>query len=131
MPRRPLRPCAHPGCRALVDRGRCELHERQQRRAADRHRGSARARGYDWQWDKDSKAFLREHPLCYYCGLLGRITAARCVDHATPHRGDEQLLRDRSNWRSACIECNSSKGDDDEPTFLARIGVDVARLARG
>jgi len=106
-----------------VVRGRCDQHRRQLQRANDAHRGSARERGYDYAWEKASKAYLREHPLCYYCALLSRITASRCVDHATPHRGDMELFWRRSNWRSACIECNSSKGDDDEPRFLVRIGV--------
>ncbi|MES2359983.1 MAG: HNH endonuclease [Gemmatimonadota bacterium] len=112
MPTRPLRPCSQPGCPTLVAYGRCAQHRQQE------SRGTALDRGYDYQWQRSSKAFLREHPLCHYCKLRGLTVAAGCVDHATPHRGDRTLFWDRRNWRAACIACNSSKGDRDESTFL-------------
>ena len=122
MSSRPLRPCAERGCPTLVERGRCAAHAGQQRRQIDARRGSARERGYSHAWDVASKAHLRAHPLCYYCGILGRVVAAQCVDHATPHKGDETLFWDEANWRSACLSCNNSKGDDDEAAFRHRIG---------
>jgi 5-methylcytosine-specific restriction protein A len=127
MPRRPLRECIYPGCRTLVVRGRCDPHQREQERRYDEERGSATERGYDWRWAKAAKRFLREHPLCHYCALLGRVVPATCVDHATPHKGNRALFWDRSNWRSSCTLCNSRKGDRDEPTFVAWLQATVGR----
>lgn len=74
-------------------------------------RPSAAARGYNHRWAIASKAFLRENPLCYYCGLKGVIVAATCVDHFVPHKGDEELFWDGENWRASCAPCNNSKRD--------------------
>ena len=80
-------------------------------------RPSSNERLYNWQWRKESKAFLRENPLCYYCGLQGRTTAATCVDHAEPHRGDPEKFWNRRNWRASCGPCNSAKAARDEGGF--------------
>lgn len=119
MPRRPLHPCNHPGCRALVDVPYCADHKRD----ADQ-RLSARDRGYNSRWERSSKGFIRVHPLCFYCELQDRTTATECVDHATPPSGPtDPLFWDVSNWRPACIRCNSAKGHRDERTYLASIGL--------
>lgn len=74
----------------------------EQKRQADRFRGSARERGYDAEWDRESKAFLRAHPLCLGCEAVGRVTAAELTDHIVPHQGDRALFRDRANRQPAC-----------------------------
>lgn len=112
MPTRAKRPCLHPGCPRLVDHGRCPAHahtDHARRRAADRDRGSSTERGYTWAWRKAARAFLDAHPLCAYCELAARVTAATCVDHYIPHRGDPELFWDESNWRSACKPCHDAK----------------------
>jgi 5-methylcytosine-specific restriction protein A len=123
VPRKPLRPCAHPGCGQLVERGRCHFHQRLEDRAKDEQRGSANDRLYGYRWQQASRGFLRSHPLCFYCQHLGRITPADCVDHATPHKGNVDRFWDRANWRPSCTPHNSAKRDDDEPTFLASLRV--------
>lgn len=65
-------------------------------------------RGYTYAWQKASKAFLRERPLCAFCDREGRVTAATLVDHIEPHRGDMALFWDRSNWQPLCTPCHSS-----------------------
>jgi 5-methylcytosine-specific restriction protein A len=68
----PKRPCRHPGCSALVERGEgtyCAAHRRTapatvNRQLSDRHRGSAAARGYDADWQRARFAFLSRYPLC-------------------------------------------------------------------
>lgn len=74
----------------------------QQNRTYDRHRGSARERGYDSRWDKARRTFLSRHPLCVMCEREGRVTAATVVDHIIPHRGDQKLFWDTGNWQSLC-----------------------------
>ena len=60
-------------------------------------------RGYDYRWQKARDRYLRMHPLCVYCEREGRrIGAASVVDHKTPHRGDQVLFWDESNWQPLC-----------------------------
>lgn len=65
-------------------------------------RRTSSERGYTWRWHKARTAFLRENPLCVMCRAEGRTTEAQVVDHIVPHRGDEKLFWDRSNWQSLC-----------------------------
>jgi hypothetical protein len=68
----PQRPCKSPGCSALIPAGQgsyCAAHVRTAaprltRRAADRARGSAAERGYDYTWQQARAAFLARYPLC-------------------------------------------------------------------
>lgn len=78
-------------------------------------------RGYDYRWQKARAAFLREHPFCVYCLREQRIVATvvaevivecaaggipvpygNVVDHVKPHRGDDALFWDRTNWQTLC-----------------------------
>ena len=103
MPARSLRPCAAPGCTALVVTGRCEVHRAADRRAQDAARGSTTERGYDWQWRKLRVAFLRAHPLCQ-CDECREgellVTVAEVVDHREPIEDRPDLRLDWSNLRS-------------------------------
>lgn len=71
------------------------------------HRPSARQRGYDSKWEKESKAFLAlpENRLCI-CGC-GR--PSEMVDHKEPHRGDKRLFWSRANWQPMTKRCHSRK----------------------
>lgn len=71
-------------------------------------------RGYTYRWQKESKAFLAEHPLCCYCEREGRVTVATIVDHKIPHRGDQTLFWDHSNWQSMCAPHHSSDKQREE-----------------
>lgn len=59
-------------------------------------------RGYGYKWQKAREAFLREQPLCVMCQAEGRVAVATVVDHIVPHRGDQSLFWQRSNWQSLC-----------------------------
>jgi 5-methylcytosine-specific restriction enzyme A len=69
----------------------------------------ANARGYTYRWQKASKAFLSERPLCVHCQARGRITAAAVVDHIEPHRGDEGKFWNEANWQGLCKPCHDRK----------------------
>jgi 5-methylcytosine-specific restriction protein A len=43
------------------------------------------------------------------CYDEGRTTAAYQVDHVVPHRGDQLLFWDRSNWQSLCRSCGAAR----------------------
>ena len=110
-------PCKHPGCPELVPSGTkyCGahkvLHPEEVRSAA--------SRGYDSKWQKVSREFLRAHPLCDECMKQGRYEKATVVDHIVPHRGDQELFWDRSNWRALCKRCHDRKTrrDDQVPMY--------------
>lgn len=76
-------------------------------REFERKRGSARERGYSSAWDKAAKGHLRNCPLCRYCELHDRVTAAVLVDHLYPHEGDMVLFWRREWWVSSCDDCHN------------------------
>lgn len=43
-----------------------------------------------------------KNPFCVKCYEEGHITMATVVDHIKPHRGDQKLFWDRSNWQPLC-----------------------------
>ena len=117
MPTKPKVPCKHPGCAALIPSGTkyCDLH----RPLHPEEVRSAASRGYDRAWQKASRLFLQAHPLCEECMKRGKYTRATVVDHIVPHRGDEELFWDRSNWRALCKRCHDRKTrrEDQTPVY--------------
>lgn len=117
MPRRPKVPCGHPGCPELIESGThfCEKHKPLHPEVTR----SASKRGYGSRWQKVSKKFLQSHPLCVECMKNGKYTKATVVDHIVPHRGDQKLFWDQSNWQPMCKTCHDKKtwGEDSHPTY--------------
>ncbi len=110
MPYRMKKPCAYPGCPALVSEGRfCEQHKRQEQRRYDQERGTAAQRGYDARWRRYREMYLRQHPLCVECQKEGRLTPATVVDHIVPHKGDRRLFWDPENHQALCKRCHDKK----------------------
>jgi 5-methylcytosine-specific restriction enzyme A len=72
----------------------------------DRMRGSAAARLYGRRWRRASRLHLAGSPLCRYCELEGRVTAATVVDHLYPHKGDVTVFWATAWWVSSCKECH-------------------------
>jgi 5-methylcytosine-specific restriction protein A len=79
------------------------------KRALDRERPSAARRGYGPRWRRARAAFLARHPLCAACRAQGRVVPATIVDHVVPHRGDQRLFSDTSNWAPSCKPCHDRK----------------------
>lgn len=67
------------------------------------------ARGYGYRWQKARERHLQAHPLCIECEREGCVTAATVVDHRIPHRGDQALFWDESNWDSLCTTHHNRK----------------------
>ena len=86
------------------------------RRPPDR-RPSAYARGYDARWTKARAVFLARQPLCVACEAQDKVTAATDVDHVMPHRGDQTLFWDESNWQPLCKPCHSRKTASEDGGF--------------
>lgn len=88
-------------CGRIVPAGQrctCQIKRDRARKARhDARRPNARARGYSRQWEKARREYLALHPYCRRCGSLATV-----VDHIKPHKGDERLFWDRSNWQPLC-----------------------------
>ncbi len=117
MPYRSNTPCKHPGCAKLVPYGSkyCKYHEALHRSDRD----SASRRGYNSRWQKARVRYLHSHPLCVECKKAGKLTQATVVDHIVPHRGDQKLFWDESNWQPLCKPCHDKKtwNEDNNPTY--------------
>lgn len=66
------------------------------------------ARGYNYKWQQARERFLKANPLCCYCYRNERVSIATIVDHIIPHRGDQALFWDESNWQPLCKPCHDS-----------------------
>lgn len=107
MPRLPKIPCKHPRCSNLVPAGVkfCEEH-------SNLHRADAKTtkqKGYDGRWRRARTRFLRRYPLCVRCRAKGKFVVATVVNHVIPHRGDQGLFWDESNWQPLCKSCHDTK----------------------
>jgi 5-methylcytosine-specific restriction endonuclease McrA len=108
MPMRPPRICS---CGYRIGAGAlCPCQ-----RAREKARPSARQRGYDAEWQRESKLFLAR-PENRYCSC-GCGRRADVVDHHVAHKGDRDLFWDRSNWRPMAFGCNSRKAAKQEGGF--------------
>ena len=94
----PKKPCRHPGCPKLVERGYCSDHAG----LYDQRRGSPASRGYGHSWRKLRALFLKRHPLCCVCGR-----EATDVDHIVPKAMGG--ADDWSNLQALCHEHHSGK----------------------
>lgn len=81
---------------------------------------------YSYAWQKARERFLRDNPLCVYCRREGLIRAASIVDHKIPHRGDETLFWDETNWQPMCKPHHDSDKQREERggNPVRRIGLD-------
>jgi len=84
---------------------------------ADKHRPNAAQRGYGYKWQKARAVFLNEYPLCAHCLIDGLAIEATVVDHIIPHKGNQQLFWDESNWQSLCKRCHDIKTVKDDGGF--------------
>lgn len=71
-------------------------------------RRTAHQRGYGYEWQRARLEHLQACPLCVMCKARGVVTAATVVDHVVPHRGNQSLFWDRSNWQSLCEHCHNA-----------------------
>ena len=87
-------------------------------------RGSTE-RGYGYAWQQARLRFLQAHPLCVMCQDMNppRVTAAEVVDHIIPHKGDQELFWNESNWQSLCFSHHNG-----EKQMLEKSGVVRARF---
>jgi 5-methylcytosine-specific restriction endonuclease McrA len=76
------------------------------------------------RWRRLRKFQLMQHPLCQFCLQRGIVTAAKVVDHVTPHKGDWTDFVTGA-LQSLCEPChNSAKRQIEERGYRLDIGVD-------
>jgi len=104
MPHQLKRPCHQFSCPNLTHNrsGYCDQHQSEYHKQRDINRNTSNERGYIYRWQKARKIFLNQHPLCAVCQSNGQVTVASVVDHIIPHKGNEALFWDESNWQSLC-----------------------------
>lgn len=111
MPRKAPTPCRHPGCAVvLATPGYCDQHRVAVHRDYDRTRRHEPERAFykSAAWQRTREAFLRAHPLCCACEVMGLTVAARAVDHITPIKSGGERL-DWRNLQALCIPCHNRK----------------------
>lgn len=103
MPRKPMKPCKHPGCPKLTDGNYCKEHEAMHQK--DYERTPEERKRYGYQWKKARKRYVAAHPVCEMCLLNKRITPVEEVHHILPldHGGNHNPL----NLMSLCKACHS------------------------
>lgn len=117
MPRKLPTPCSYPGCPELSHERYCVKHKRQTAKQYDKQRGTAAQRGYNARWRRARRRYLMDNPLCVMCKEKGVIQAATDVDHIIPHKGDQDLFWDESNWQALCASCHSRKTARENGSF--------------
>jgi 5-methylcytosine-specific restriction protein A len=83
--------------------------EQAYQRERDKSRKSSTGRGYSSRWQRARKSYLANHPLCVECKANGKLVTATVVDHIQPHKGNQKLLWDTSNWQPLCKPCHDRK----------------------
>lgn len=79
------------------------------RKQYEQLRGSASARGYDYQWQKYRESYLRAHPLCQDCLDQNRTAAATDVHHMAKASENPELFYEPTNHRALCKACHSKR----------------------
>jgi 5-methylcytosine-specific restriction protein A len=109
MTQRALQVCSAAGCGVLVRASRCDEHEKQRKTDTRKAYSRQYTESYNYKWSITSKRYRKANPLCVSCLLADRITPAMCVDHIVPHKGRNELFKNRENWCSLCWGCHSYK----------------------
>jgi len=106
MPKRPKRPCSHPGCPKLTDGRCCAEHEKQEAVRYEKYGRDPAVRRRDGRAGKKLRAhFILLHPLCEQCKSEDRLTAAEEVHHILPLANGG--TNDEGNLMALCKSCHS------------------------
>ena len=109
MPRKPLKPCRHPGCPELTKGRYCSKHQRQVDREYNRKHRQHQELYQSARWQRLRRRLLLKYPLCAECERQGWITQATVVNHIKPHKGNPELFWDEDNLQTLCKSCHDRK----------------------
>ena len=113
MPRRPLKPCAYPGCPNLVKPGEryCKEHKKNRYKQYDETKRNKEAKKIynSRQWRKVRETKMKEcGGLCEMCLKEGRIVKADVVDHIVELK-DGGCAFCLENLQCLCNACHAKK----------------------
>ena len=107
MPIKAPRICS---CGMIVPHGSMCICQIKRKAETDLYRPTATERGYGSRWSKARATYLLSHPHCAMITDGIRCTrSANVVDHIKPHRGDNALFWDKTNWQSLCGPCHNRR----------------------
>ena len=116
MPIRPKQVCRSINCHNTTRNrsGYCEACEKkrpikQSYKKPGYNRANSNSRGYNAKWRKARAKYLEYHPYCRECMKQGVTNQATVIDHIIPHRGNQVLFWDESNWQPLCTRCHNRK----------------------
>ena len=109
MPKKPKKPCNHPGCPELTEGRYCEKHQKEIDKEYNKSNRPYKKLYNSNHWQRLRKHVLAKQPLCVICLKEKRITPATVVDHIKPHKGDEKLFFDINNLQPLCKSCHDRK----------------------
>lgn len=107
MPRKPKRPCSHPGCPELTGERFCPEHSRQEVQRYERYdRDPDVKKRYGKDWQRIRERYVAGHPLCEACRDRGELTPTEEVHHILPLR--DGGTHDEHNLMALCKACHSA-----------------------
>jgi 5-methylcytosine-specific restriction enzyme A len=106
MPRKPLQPCAYPGCAKLSDGRYCEEHRKTVARNYERFtRDPEVKKKYNSRWTQIRNRYVATHPFCERCLAEGKYSPVQEVHHIVPlSRGGTHA---EENLMSLCRSCHN------------------------
>ena len=106
MPSKPKKPCAYPGCPALITGRYCEEHARKVNSDYEKFiRDKQTKRRYGRAWKRIRDKYASEHPFCELCFERGLAVPVEEIHHKKPL--SEGGTHDRSNLIALCKSCHS------------------------
>ena len=106
LPRKPKRPCSHPGCPRLTEGRFCEEHQRKENQRYEKYdRDPAVRRRYGRVWKRIRDSYVKDHPFCEKCFENGVLVEVEEVHHIKPLA--EGGTHEKSNLISLCKSCHA------------------------
>ena len=106
MPKKPKRPCSHPGCPKLTDGRFCEEHAKAEAKRYEMYdRDPAVRKRYGRAWKRIRDSYVEQHPLCEQCEANGLLVPTAEVHHKKPL--SEGGTHSRENLIALCKSCHA------------------------
>ena len=106
VPSKPKKPCAYPGCPALVTGRYCAEHAKKVNSDYEKYgRDKNAKRRYDRAWKRIRDKYAAGHPFCEKCYERGVLVPVEEIHRKLPL--SEGGTHDRSNLIALCKSCHS------------------------
>ena len=106
MPRKPKRPCSHPGCPNLTDGRFCEEHAKLVNQNYEKYeRDPQSKRRYGRAWKRIRDKYVSLHPFCELCYEKGVLVETEEVHHKK--KLSDGGTHDKENLIALCKSCHS------------------------